>query len=309
MHLYGNKKALTILQRSIKNNKVAHAYLFTGPSGVGKKHYALYFAKLINCDSASSLPCDQCSSCLKITQSLHPDVKLFTPEGKQIKMEQIKEFSSFILSPPFEGKYKVLIIDDAHKMNPKAGNALLKTLEEPGSFSVIILITPNIKNLLPTIISRCVKINFSPLSQEDLRKILAEKGHKAEEIEKVLPYCEGSVERALHLLLPENLSLIGTLQDVLFPTNEAPSLSTIFRLSDEIVEDNKEELFFHIVNTLMRQKLIKLIGENEENPEIFSYINVLEKTIKFARLLRYNISRSFLIERALISLLKKGEIL
>lgn len=306
-NLLGNKKALTLLQKSIKNQKVAHAYLFSGPEGVGKKLFALHFAKILNCEKKGISPCEVCNSCVKITKSLHPDIMVLMTEAKQIKIDTIKNLSSFIQSPPFEGSYKVAIIDDAHKMNPKAANALLKTLEEPSSSSVIILVTDLIKNLLPTIVSRCLKISFAPLNDEELSTILLEKGYNRESIKKILPFCNGSVQKGLNLLEPENSDFVSLVND--FSENlENKNFSQITSLADLIVEKNNEELFFQILVNFFRNRIVHLyLDERGVTPEIFGYINKLEKTINFAKLLRYNISRSFLIETLLISFRKCEE--
>lgn len=305
--LLGNQKAFTLLQKSIKNKKVSHAYLFSGPEGVGKKLFATHFAKTLNCEEKGILPCEACNSCIKISKSLHPDVKVVSTDGKQIKIDKIKELTNFIQSPPFEGQYKIVIIDDAHKMNPKASNALLKTLEEPASNSIIILVTELVKNLLPTIVSRCIKINFTKIEDDDLTKILIDKGYDIDSISKILPFCSGSVQKGITLLDPENKEFTELVKE--FSENMTDrSFSQISRLVDTITEKNKEELFFHILITSLRNRLICMYDENTSfNSEIFFYINSLEKAINFAKLLRYNISRSFLIEALLISFKKCEE--
>lgn len=303
----GNEKVLNILQKSLINKKVAHAYLFCGPEGVGKKLFATYFAKALNCEMKSNSPCESCNSCNKISKQIHPDVKIVNRETKQIKIEVIKEINSFIQSPPFEGNYKIVILDDAHKMNTNASNALLKTLEEPSANSVIILVTAYVKNLLPTIISRCVKINFAVLQQEAIKNILIEKGYEEEKIDVILPFCGGSVKRGMELLEADNFKIIEQLKS--FITNcENKSFHEISFLAESITENNKEELFFSVLATLLREKMLHSLSTKEfPSCELFKAINNFEKSINFARFLRYNISRPFIIEALLISLFKISE--
>lgn len=164
-----------ILKRAASENLVSHSYLFSGPDGIGKKLIANEFAKLINCKSGDSIDSANlgsmscgCGSCAKIDKGIHPDVIYVQFEGvKSIKVEQIREgVEDRLFLKSFEGKYKVVIVDEAERMSNGAQNAFLKTLEEPPPNSVIILVTSNPDALLPTIRSRCQLIRFNALSQE-----------------------------------------------------------------------------------------------------------------------------------------------
>ena len=159
-----------ILKRAVSENLISHSYLFSGPDGIGKKLVANEFAKLINCQTGGSLESDgcDCSSCSKIDKGIHPDVIYVQFEGvKNIKVEQIREgVEDRLFLKSFEGKCKVVIVDEAERMSNGAQNAFLKTLEEPPPNSVIILITSNPDSLLPTIRSRCQLIRFNALPEE-----------------------------------------------------------------------------------------------------------------------------------------------
>ncbi|MCX7991149.1 MAG: DNA polymerase III subunit delta', partial [Proteobacteria bacterium] len=197
----GNRSVLKILERLSANKKIPHAYIFSGREGIGKKLYALFFAKMLNClAEKGQKPCNVCSNCIKLGKNIHPDIKIISTDKKQIKVEEIKSAISFTNSSPIEGRYKFIIIDDAHKMNQFSSNSLLKTLEEPLSDSIFILITDNDKNLLPTILSRCVKISFGPLTEKELEEILIQKGYRKEQIFQIVPYANGSVKIAEDLL-------------------------------------------------------------------------------------------------------------
>ena len=133
--IQGQDKAIHILQRAIQNQHIAHAYLFTGPEGVGKKNTALALAQSLNCEAADPQTfssCGQCASCVQIDCGSHPDLIFLEPDGNSIKIEQIRNLLSKISLRNYESTYKVAIINDAHLMTEQAANCLLKTGEHNG---------------------------------------------------------------------------------------------------------------------------------------------------------------------------------
>ena len=192
--IIGQDRAVNILLRTIQRDRLSSSYLFTGESGIGKKFTAINLAKAVNCLKTTpslTLPprgggvggedsellnqtdcCDECSSCKKIDAGVHPDFLLISPEGGQIRIEEIRAINNILSFKPFEGRNKVVIADEADTMNPFAANAFLKTLEEPPKDSLIILISSNPDRLPDTIRSRCSKVNFTPLSHEACRKVI-----------------------------------------------------------------------------------------------------------------------------------------
>ncbi len=187
----GQDNAIEFLKNSIDNDKVSHAYMFIGPAGVGKKATAINFAKALNCLSpkdegpcdpstnSGSHPelvegCDVCAQCKKIDASNHPDVLIATPakEDSSFGIDRIRAVTKDIGLRPYEGRKKVYILDSADSMTQEAQNALLKTLEEPPSESVLILIVENINAIFPTIQSRAKRVRFFPLLPEIIKKIL-----------------------------------------------------------------------------------------------------------------------------------------
>ena len=174
----GQDSSIEFLRNSIESNKVSHAYIFTGPSGVGKRSTAVNFAKALNClDAKDGDPCDACAQCRKIDASNHPDVLIFSParEDSSLGIDKIRAVTKDIGLRPYEGRKKVYILDSADSMTQEAQNALLKTLEEPPSDSVLILIAENINALFPTVRSRARKIRFFQLSGAEVRNILVDK--------------------------------------------------------------------------------------------------------------------------------------
>lgn len=176
----GQDDALTFLKDAIANGRISHAYIFLGPSGVGKKLTALNFAKALNCLSGGTAKtlrvdgCDNCASCNKIDKFNHPDLFMLSPEkrGASIKIDGIRSLIKDIYLKPYEARKKIYIIDESGSMTQEAENALLKTLEEPPSDSVLILIAEDLDSLFQTIVSRAQVIRFFPLRAELVGEIL-----------------------------------------------------------------------------------------------------------------------------------------
>jgi DNA polymerase-3 subunit delta' len=170
----GQEKAIAILRNALGNNRLAHAYLFIGPEGVGKRLTALTLAKAMNCQSPPEAGdcCEKCPSCIKVNSSNHADVIAAEPEGEFIKIDQVREIQKRLRFRPMEGGRRACIIDSADLMKAEASNALLKILEEPPRDTHLFLMTSRPHQLLSTILSRCQWIKFKPLSQPDIAQIL-----------------------------------------------------------------------------------------------------------------------------------------
>ncbi|MBM3859619.1 MAG: DNA polymerase III subunit delta' [Verrucomicrobia bacterium] len=164
----GDRAVAERLQRSLRENRLAHAYLFAGPRGSGKRAVAATLAQALNCLQRKHDACGRCKSCLDIEKGSHPDVHWVKPESKsrQIKIDQIREFTNAIALKPMDARVKVGVITDAECMNEAAQNAFLKTLEEPPSRTVILLLTGEPQRLLPTILSRCLRLSFGAILTE-----------------------------------------------------------------------------------------------------------------------------------------------
>ena len=166
----GQTRAVSLLQHSLESGTLAHAYLFVGPAHIGKMTLAINLAQALNCE-ASGRPCLECASCQKIDAGSHADVRTIgltrnedAAEAKLIGIDQIKEMQHSANLPPFEGKHKVFIIDNAELLSIEAANCLLKTLEEPVEKITFILLTINEKLLPATVVSRCQRLELPPLS-------------------------------------------------------------------------------------------------------------------------------------------------
>ena len=196
----GQDKALDRLKGSLRLGRLAGAYLFAGPQGIGKYLAARTFAKALNCLSADNAPCDACVSCVKIDKDMHPDVHCIDVGDEEIKIEHIRQLQKDINLRPYEGKKKVFIIRNAHNLNPASAGALLKTLEEPGGNSVIVLVTEKPMMLFKTIVSRCQVIKFEVLPRQELEAVLKRDFAVGADAAHFLAYfCEGRLGRALGL--------------------------------------------------------------------------------------------------------------
>ncbi len=157
----GQKRAKRMLIGAIKNKRVANAYIFLGPERSDLSAAAIAFACALNCEISGKDPCDECPSCKKIDKGIHPDVFTLRPDGRSIKIDQIRELITYTRFGPQAGKWKVCIIEDAHAMTPEAANSFLKTLEEPLSNIVFILLTGTLTSMPQTVISRCQQVLFT----------------------------------------------------------------------------------------------------------------------------------------------------
>lgn len=196
----GHERILDLLETTAANDRPAHAYLFTGPEGIGKKAVALRFASILNCVSPAEDTDRSCTHCRRIAGLRHPDVRLEQPERGAVRIAQVREVQAYLRFAAAEAKYRTAILDDAHLMNREAQNALLKTLEEPPPGRMLILITAKPSMLLPTVRSRCRTIKFAPLAASEVKKILLEQhGMSAERAETIAPLAAGSVSKALDM--------------------------------------------------------------------------------------------------------------
>lgn len=167
--LIGNEQVKESLEESINSDSISHSYIFTGIQGIGKKLFAKEYAKNIMCIENGKCK-DNCDSCIKFNANSNTDFQEIEPDGKSIKIEQIRKMQEHISKKPIISSRKVYIINEAEQMTEESQNCLLKTLEEPPKYAVIILITSNENKLLATIKSRCITIKFNKISNEELRK-------------------------------------------------------------------------------------------------------------------------------------------
>ena len=236
--LLGHEKPKALLREAVAKNKLAHAYLFRGPDGVGKKRAALTLAAYINCKNPlENDSCGRCPSCRKYFSGNHPDLVLVEPDGAAIKIDQVRELKHQLTFPPLEAQTRVVIIEDIHTMRREAANSLLKTLEEPAAGDLLILTAEPAAKVLPTILSRCQTIPFGPLDHADMARVLMQECDIDRPLALTLAaVAEGSLGRA-KLLWHENLlSLRQEAVEKLFlgQQSQAESIANVFRLSEKV---------------------------------------------------------------------------
>jgi DNA polymerase-3 subunit delta' len=198
--IYGQEGPITVLKSALEKKRVPHAFLFYGAEGIGKRTTALVFAKALNCEAGGADACDACTSCRKIDSGNHPDILIVRPDGQFIKVADIKELQERMRFRPLEGVRRVVIIDDAERMNITSANSLLKTLEEPSPTNVFVLVSSR-PHLLPlTILSRCHQLRFNPVQRDVISAYLEKEHALAPDRALILASSSGgSIGRALAL--------------------------------------------------------------------------------------------------------------
>ncbi len=174
--IIGHESIINHMQKAIENHKVSNAYILAGEDGAGKKILANTFAKTLQCEEGGKKPCNVCRSCMQMDGMNHPDIIYVTHEKASLGVDEIRiQVNNDIQIKPFTSPYKIYIIDDGEKMTEQAQNALLKTMEEPPEYVVIMILTDNVNRLLSTIQSRSVILNLKAVSTDAIKTFLMEK--------------------------------------------------------------------------------------------------------------------------------------
>ena len=195
-NIIGNDEVKSLLDNLIRTNNVVHSYMFVGPDGIGKFLFAKEFAKIVLCQDTNKA-CNHCSSCIKFDGNNHPDfMPLDSEDGKNIKIAQVRALQESISEKPIISDKKVYIINNSDLMTVEAQNCLLKTLEEPPEYAIIILVLSNENKLLSTIKSRCTKVSFHRLTESDLMQY--SKQNNIEVNSSLLSACDGSISKLLN---------------------------------------------------------------------------------------------------------------
>ena len=287
-NIVGNNKIKESLKNAVKSNNVSHSYLFVGKAGVGKKKFAKDLAKKVMCLGSNGgaqnngvknnevqnnnvandnleLDFDNCDSCIKFDANSNPDFSIIVPDGKSIKIEQIRNLQAKIVEKPISSSKKVYIIDDADTMTEESQNCLLKTLEEPPEYAMIILIVSNENRMLQTIKSRCVIIRFEDLTNEEISQIL----HTNDQ--DIIRLCEGSVAKAD--TISEKREMFAQLK-IIADYLSKNSLIDVLNNSD-LLYSSKDDIM-----TLLDFLNIIFFEKAKENIKFSKAISIIEKTKK-----------------------------
>lgn len=269
-NILGNNKNKEILEKSVILNKSSHSYIFWGTEGIGKKAIAKEFAKMLLCMDEEKKYCGKCKSCIEFDSNNNPDFSLISADEGKIKIEQIREMQRRIAEKPIISNRKVYIIDDADTMTVEAQNCLLKTLEEPPEYSTIILICSNENNLLSTIKSRCTRMYFEPISEENIKKYI-ETNCENKISENVINLSQGSIGKAIKL--SENQELYENIEKILNYLDKK-DLIDIIQMSD-IIYKSKEE-----ISSILEYINVILLELSKKNIKYINCINIIEETKK-----------------------------
>jgi DNA polymerase-3 subunit delta' len=225
MTVIGHETALAVLQRALTTERLPHAWLFTGPEGIGKLTAALDFAAALNCTSEEK-PCRVCQACRSTLSGKHPDVEIVAPggicdepehrehtESRDLRICQIRRLEKLLSLSPYAGGRRVAIIDSADTLHVEAANAFLKTLEEPPAGSVIILLAEREERLPDTVLSRCQKVAFRPVDRETILEALIDRGADPDDAVAITAASRGRIGWALQAL--EDPSLLDERMEML----------------------------------------------------------------------------------------------
>jgi DNA polymerase-3 subunit delta' len=216
--IIGHKWAVDLLDRSIHVDKVRHAYLFVGPSQIGKTTLAKAFAQALLCQG-ESVPCGACRACRLVQRDRHPDVHLILPEKDRIKIEEIRDLQRVVSLSPVEGSHRVCVISRFDLATPSAANCLLKTLEEPPERVVLVLTADRLESLLPTIVSRCQILGLRPVRTGDVVSALLARGVEPSHARLLAHLAQGRVGWAIEAersegVLKQREQLLAELRDL-----------------------------------------------------------------------------------------------
>lgn len=315
--IIGHEQQKDLLRRALTGDRMPHAYLFEGPAGIGKRLMALALARAIFCLQGNG--CGDCAACRKVDHHNHPDLHFVEADGSTIKIEQIRAMQKELSYRPLEAPKKICVIDDAEKLNLAAGNALLKTLEEPTANTLIVLLSARPDALLITIRSRCQRLPFARIERKQLMEVLCEQLDIDETEAHILTsLANGSFKKALgkdrDLYIDGRRDLLKTLT-ALSPCSVLP----LFNLAEQLSQDKQAlpevlEIFqafyrdlllyrhgrpqSELVNIDLLEKIHR-VANGESTPSLLGKLTALDQT---RRQLDRNVNRQLAIEVLLMRL-------
>lgn len=270
-NILGNEKNKQILEKSVRLHKSSHSYIFWGTEGIGKKIIAQKFAKMLLCmESKEGKYCEKCKSCIEFNSNNNPDFLVIEPNEGKVKIEQIREMQKKIAEKPIISEKKVYIINDADTMTTEAQNCLLKTLEEPPEYATIILICSNENNLLSTIKSRCTRMYFEPIPNEEIKRYV-EKQYDENISKNIIELSQGSIGKVIKL--KENQELYENLEEILIGLKNK-DLIDIIQMSEGIYKTKDE------INSILEYINVLLIELSKRDMKYIKCISIIEETKK-----------------------------
>lgn len=320
--ILGHEQIKEHFRNAVQTGKISHAYILSGEAGMGRKSLANAFALELLCEKGLPDPCMACHACKQVLSGNHPDLIYVTHEKPaSIGVDDIREqINDTIMVRPYSSYYKVYIVDEAEKMTVQAQNALLKTIEEPPSYAVIILLTANQEAFLPTILSRCVQLNLKPLQDGDIKNyLIQEKGISEDTAEVYTAFARGNLGRAVHLAESEEFQAVYqtmlALLKHLRSMDIAELMETVRKLKEEGL--NLEEcldfmqlwyrdvLMFKVtkdMNLLIFKEEYFSINDMSKNSSYQGLETILESIEKARTRLRANVNMELAMELMLLAM-------
>ncbi len=265
----GNETTRNELKKIVQNNNVLHSYLFLGKEGIGKKEIAKEIAKEILCLTKDE-ECN-CKSCIRFDSQNHPDIKIINEESETIKINTVREMIQTVYEKPILSDKKIYIINDCDKMTKEAQNSLLKTLEEPPEYIVIILIASNSDMILNTIKSRCTKIVFDKLKEKEIKEILNNTEFNNIKIsENMYDFFDGSIGKALQIL--ERKEQYENIEEFISKIKNSSKL--------DFITMNKETFTKEEINGLLEYCIVLLfnLGKKEKDIKYLNSAKIIHET-------------------------------
>lgn len=324
--IVGHDEIIEHLQNSIRLGKVSHAYIFGGENGSGKKLIASLFAMTLQCEEHGIEPCLKCASCKKAMSKDHPDIISVTHEKpNSIGIEEIRrQLIDDVAIKPYTGPYKIYLVNDAHKLTLQAQNALLKTIEEPPSYAVIMLLTDNMDALLPTITSRCVTLGLKPIRENLVKEYLVDRLHIPEyDADIQASFAQGNIGKAQQMAASEEFAQMteNALQLLKYSHD-----MELYELVDAIkkMSEEKENIFDYLdlfrmwfrdvllfkatrdVDSLVFKQEIKFIKEQARRSSYEGLEDIISSIQKAEARLRANVNFDLTMELLFLTIREKG---
>ena len=319
--IIGNDLIKDLFLRAVRTSHVSHGYILSGEDGMGKKMIARSFAKLLLCEDPEKgdTPCGKCHSCLQFASGNHPDVIYLKHEKPNvIGVDDIRNLNEDIIIKPYSSAYKIYIVDEAETMTVAAQNALLKTLEEPPIYAVILLLTTNGANFLQTILSRCVILNLKQIPEEEVERVLREQGIPEKRIQPILKLCRGNIGKAKKMaesddfseLLHEIMNLMQSIHRMTFEE----LMAAVSRLSEHRLNIRecldfirlwyRDVLLFKVtndINVLVFQESFRDIREVAQKSSFEGIENIMQAIDTATRRLEANVNFELTMELLLMA--------
>ena len=265
--IVGQEHIVKHMKNAIKLNKLSHAYMICGEKGMGKKLIADRFSMLLQCEAGGEEPCMECRACKQTLSRNNPDIKWVSHEKPNtISVEEVREqLVSDIAIKPYSSKYKIYIIDEAEKMSVSAQNAILKTVEEPPSYGIIIILTESKEMLLETILSRCVILETKPVMKKEFKEYFQTKVKVPDyEIESLIEFSAGNIGKAIKMVENDDYSqmrehIIGILKNI--KNMDAAKLTAKMKEAGEFKNDING--YIDLINMWFRDVLLYKATGNE----------------------------------------------